>query len=53
VRVYRRLRDMLSVILGLPPSRETEQMKDDLYARVSAGDTGAGAARVAPGRMSP
>ena len=53
VRVYRRLRDMLSVILGLPPSRETEQMKDDLYARVSAGDTEAGAARAAPGRMSP
>ena len=53
VRVYRRLRDMLSVILGLPPSRETEQMKDDLYAKVSAGDAEAGAARAAPGRLSP
>jgi pentatricopeptide repeat protein len=39
IRVYRRLREMLSIILSLPPSRETEQLKDDLYANVSAGDT--------------
>jgi DNA-binding SARP family transcriptional activator len=47
VRVYRRLKDMLSVILGLPPSRETEQLRDDLYAKVSAGDTSVRATQAA------
>jgi DNA-binding SARP family transcriptional activator len=53
IRVYRRLREMLSIILGLPPSRETEELKDDLYARVPAGDALARAESVARGRASP
>ena len=53
IRVYRRLREMLSVILGLPPSRETEQMRNDLYAKVSAGDTTERAGAIAQGRASP
>ena len=53
IRVYRRLREMLSIMLGLPPSRETEQMRDDLYAKVSAGDTTERADAIAQGRASP
>jgi ATP/maltotriose-dependent transcriptional regulator MalT/DNA-binding SARP family transcriptional activator len=53
IRVYRRLREMLSIILSLPPSRETEQLKDDLYAKVSAGDTKERADRIVQGRASP
>ncbi len=53
IRVYRRLREMLSVILALPPSRETESLKDDLYARVPAGGTGERAPLRAQGRSSP
>ncbi|MET0345897.1 MAG: BTAD domain-containing putative transcriptional regulator [Casimicrobiaceae bacterium] len=37
IRVYRRVREMLSIILSLPPSRETEKLRDDLYAKASAG----------------
>jgi hypothetical protein len=44
---------MLSVILALPPSRETESLKDDLYARVPAGGTGERAPLRAQGRSSP
>jgi len=53
IRVYRRLREMLSVILALPPSRETESLKDDLYARVPTGGTGERAPLRAQGRSSP
>jgi DNA-binding SARP family transcriptional activator len=53
IRVYRRLREMLSVILALPPSRETESLKDDLYAWVPAGGTGDHAPMRAQGRSSP
>ena len=38
IRVYRRLREMLSIILGMPPSRETEQLRNELYAGAPAGD---------------
>jgi ATP/maltotriose-dependent transcriptional regulator MalT/DNA-binding SARP family transcriptional activator len=44
IRVYRRLREMLSIILGMPPSRETEQLRNELYARAPAGDAVAPAA---------
>ena len=50
IRVYRRLREMLSVILGLPPSRETEKLRVDVYASVAAADTLEGAAAIAPDR---
>jgi LuxR family transcriptional regulator, maltose regulon positive regulatory protein len=50
IRVYRRLREMLSVILGLPPSRETGKLRDDLYATVAAADTVERAAAIAPDR---
>ena len=53
IRVYRRLREMLSVILALPPSRETELLKDDLYAGVPAGSTAERAPLHAQGRTSP
>jgi len=53
IRVYRRVREMLSMMLGLPPSRETEQLRDDLYAKVSAGDTKERADAIARGRASP
>ena len=53
IRVYRRLKEMLSIMLGLPPSRETEQLRDDLYAKVSAGDTKERADATARGRASP
>ena len=43
VRVYRRLREMLSILLGLAPSRETESLKADAYARAGiTADPGAG-----------
>jgi ATP/maltotriose-dependent transcriptional regulator MalT/DNA-binding SARP family transcriptional activator len=53
IRVYRRLREMLSVILALPPSRETESLKDDLYASVPAGGVGERALIDAQGRSRP
>jgi len=53
IRVYRRVREMLSMMLGLPPSRETEQLRDDLYAKVSAGDAKERADAIARGRASP
>ncbi|MGE5170404.1 MAG: BTAD domain-containing putative transcriptional regulator [Rudaea sp.] len=53
IRVYRRLREMLSIILGLPPSRETEQLRDELYARAPAGDVLVRAETAARGRESP
>jgi LuxR family transcriptional regulator, maltose regulon positive regulatory protein len=37
LRVYRRLREMLSIVLGLVPSRETEQLREKIYAEAHAG----------------
>ena len=37
LRVYRRLREMLSILLGLSPSRETEQLKEKFYGEAHAG----------------
>ena len=53
IRVYRRVREMLSIILSLPPSRETEQLRDDLYAKVSTGDAEERAQCDAQGRERP
>jgi DNA-binding SARP family transcriptional activator len=47
VRVYRRLREMLSIVLCLAPSRETEDLRAEVYA-----DAPDGAARAAPGRST-
>jgi DNA-binding SARP family transcriptional activator len=53
IRIYRRLREMLSIILSLPPSRETEQMRDDLYAKVHTGDTEDRAKSIRAGSSEP
>ncbi len=37
LRVYRRLREMLSIVLGVAPSAETEQLKETIYAEAHAG----------------
>jgi LuxR family transcriptional regulator, maltose regulon positive regulatory protein len=36
LRVYRRLREMLSVVLGVTPARETEQLRQQVHAEASA-----------------
>ena len=35
--VYRRVREMLSIVLGVAPSTETERLKDETYAAAAAG----------------
>jgi DNA-binding SARP family transcriptional activator len=35
VQVYRRLRQMLSLLLGIAPSRETDDIRDRAYASQS------------------
>ncbi len=44
LRVYRRLREMLSILLGLSPSRETEQLKEKFYGEAHAGSASTKAA---------
>jgi len=36
--VYRRIREMLSIVLGVKPGRETERLKDEIYTAAHAGD---------------
>ena len=37
LRVYRRLREMLSVVLGVTPAHETERLRQQVHAEASAG----------------
>jgi DNA-binding SARP family transcriptional activator len=37
LRIYRRLREMLSVVLGVAPARETEQLRAQIHAEANAG----------------
>ncbi len=37
LRIYRRLRDMLSVVLGVAPAHETEQLRLQIHAGANAG----------------
>jgi DNA-binding SARP family transcriptional activator len=37
LRVYRRLREMLSVVLSVAPTRETEQLREQIHADATAG----------------
>jgi len=37
LRVYRRLREMLSVVLGVAPARETELLRQQIHAEANAG----------------
>ncbi|MGZ9057847.1 MAG: AfsR/SARP family transcriptional regulator [Burkholderiaceae bacterium] len=48
LRVYRRLREMLSVLLGIAPSVESEHIRDLVYAADSAADTANSAAGSQP-----
>ncbi len=41
LRVYRRLREMLSVVLGVVPSSETEQLRQRIHAEADAGTASA------------
>ncbi len=45
LRVYRRLREMLSIVLGLEPSRETSRLRDSIHAAAPAGDAAEAARR--------
>jgi pentatricopeptide repeat protein len=44
LRVYRRLRDMLSIVLGVKPTRETEQLRESIHAAAPAGSVASDAA---------
>ena len=44
LRVYRRLREMLSIILGVKPTRETEQLRESIHAAAPSGSVASDAA---------
>jgi LuxR family maltose regulon positive regulatory protein len=44
LRVYRRLREMLSIVLGVVPSPASEQLKETIYAEAHAGNASSTAA---------
>ena len=51
--VYRRVREMLSVVLGVRPAAETEQLKEQAYAAASAAPAALDAGVPAPGISGP
>jgi len=51
--VYRRVRDMLSIVLSVTPSAETERLKEQCYAAAAAGPAAQNAGATARGLTDP